>query len=396
MKQQKMTKPMIATTACMLGAIALPAAADSHAMDKRMEALEQELSALKQQMASSSSAKAGKSDALTFGGYIKVDARHVRGDLAYQDYWRGNAVAEVDGTKHTKFNVKETRLNAKYSKKGVTAFVEMDLYGTGGNEVVSNSVGPRLRHAFIKHDGWLVGQFWSNFMPLKSLPESLDFGGPIVAEAFIRQPQIRYTHGNFAVSLENPETWGDGDVDTNTTAAGAAGADSDEDTPDLTATYKFNGDWGEVQVGALARLVDPGEENELALAANLGARFNVGERDDIRVQINVGESGRYVGGGMFNDIVTDPDDGSRKLEETTAYMVAYRHFWSDDYRSTAYYGAAESDVLDQKRSHWGVNLIRQVTSNMSAGLEVGNYARDDSGSVDADSNYLQVSWKYVL
>lgn len=384
------------TLALAVSVFSLSAMADGHDMSKRMADLEQELSALKQQMTSAASAKASKSDALTFGGYVKADARHVRGDLAYQDYWRGNATAEVEDTRHTKFNVKETRLNAKYSKEGVTAFVEMDLYGTGGNEVVSNSVGPRLRHAFIKYDKWLVGQFWSNFMSLKSLPEALDFGGPIVAEAFVRQPQIRYTHGNFAVSLENPETWGDGDVDTNNTAAGAVGADKDEDTPDLTATYKFNGDWGEVQVGALARLVDPGDENELALAANIGARIHVGERDDLRVQLNFGESGRYVGGGMFNDIVTDPKDGKRKLEETTAYMVAYRHFWSDDYRSTAYYGAAESDVLDQKRSHWGVNVIRQVTSNLSAGIEVGNYARDDAGSVDADSNYIQMSWKYVL
>lgn len=396
--RQSIQNPVIAMTALLTGISALPAVAEDHDMEKRIDMLEKELAALKSDVSASetASAKAAKSDSVTFGGYLKADYRHVRGDLAYQDYWRGNAVAEVDDVSHTKFHVKESRINMKYTTGDVSAFVEMDFYGDGGNEIISNSVSPRLRHAYIKRGNWLFGQYWTNFSQLKAFPESLDFGGPMVGEVLIRQPQIRYTHGNFAVSLENPETWGDGDVDTNSTAAGATGQDLDESTPDLTFSYQCKGDWGVVQANALIREVDPGEEDKLALAASIGGRLPVGERDDFRFQLNVGELGRYVGAGMFRDMVTDPDDGERQLEEIIAYSLAYRHFWSDNWRSSVYYGAAESDIGEEDRSHWGINLIRQITPNLTAGVEFGNYSRDDEGSVDADSDYLQMSWKYVL
>ncbi len=422
MKTQIMKKPLVAAVAaCMLGSVALPAVAADDAMMKRMEMLERELKALKTQMAATAKAapasaaaptvKVKNGGSLTFGGYLKADYRNVDGDINYQDYWRGNDAGGTDDTKHTKFNAKESRLNMKYQKGDVTGYVEIDFYGGDGNEVATNSANPRLRHAFIKTGNWMVGQYWTNFSQLKAFPEALDFGGPIVAEVFVRQPQIRYTNGNFAISLENPETWGDGDFDSSANGGGNNGADLDEDTPDLTATYKFNGDWGEVQVGALVRKVDQGEENETALAFNVGGRINVGERDDLRFQVNVGESGRYVGAGMFQDIETDPEDGDIELEETTAYSIAYRHFWNNDWRSTVYYGAAESELLEQERSHWGVNLIRQLSPGLTVGVEYGQYDIDDEYTSDGttaayssgagtptngDASYLQMSWKYAL
>lgn len=409
MKTQIMKKPLVAAVAaCMLGSVALPAVAADDAMMKRMEMLERELKALKAQMQkqeevkttsmAAPTVKVKNGGSLTFGGYLKADYRHVNGDIGYQDYWRGNNPSQVDDTEHTGFNVKESRLNMKYQKGDVTAFVEMDFYGSNGNEVATNSTNPRLRHAFIKTGNWLVGQYWTTFTPLKAFPDALDFGGPIVGEVFVRQPQIRYSTGNWQFAIENPETWGDGDVGTNTSGGGqlAAGADPDESDFDLVATYKFHGDWGEVQVGALARKVDQGGEDETAFAANIGGRINVGEQDDLRFQLNVGESGRYVGAGMFNDIVTDPDDGDVKVEETTAYTLAYRHVWNSDWRSTVYYGAAESDVLEQERSHWGINLIRSLGPGLTAGVEFGQFEVDDKNGTDADSDYLQLSWKYAL
>ncbi len=408
-------KPLVAAVAaCLLGSVSLPALSADDSMMKRMEMLEQELKALKSQMQKQetaiAAAPAGKADvkvngggSLTFGGYLKADFRAVSGDLGYQDYWRGNNPSQVDNTDHTGFNVKETRLNAKYVKGDVTAFVEMDLYGGEGNEVATNSTNPRLRHAFIKTGNWLVGQYWTTFTPLKAFPDALDFGGPIVGEVFVRQPQIRYTNGNFSVALENPETWGDGDVGTNGVGGGqgAAGADADESMPDLIAAYKFKGDWGEVQVAALARQVEVEDAgivegvDETAVALNVGGRLNVGDKDDLRFQLNVGESGRYVGAGMVNDAIVDTD-GNYSVEETTAYTVAYRHVWDSNWHSTAYYGAAETDVSDIDRSHWGLNLIRTLSPGLTAGVEVGNFSVDDKGSTDADSDYVQLSWKYAL
>lgn len=77
-----------------------------------------------------------------------------------------------------------------------------------------------------------------------------------------------------------------------------------------------------------------------------------------------------------------------------AATVAYRHFWNENLRSTVFYGAAETDELDRKRAHWGVNLMTNITKELTAGVELGNYAIKDKGIVKIDSDYLQFSAKY--
>lgn len=336
--------------------------------------------------------KLGNGGKISFGGYIKVDARYVDGDVKYQDYWRGNNPGEGD-TSHFAISAKETRFNTKYTHDEVTGFIEMDFYGGGGSEAVSNSSNPRLRHAFIQYKNILVGQYWSTFMPLTALPETLDFGGPLAAEVMIRQPQIRYTHGGLKVAIENPETWWGDSVD-KPGSGGVTVSVKTEKNPDIVLSYTFKDDWGEVTAAALVRWLeqDVGDVDEMAAAANVSGRINMG-KDDIRFQLNVGESGRYVGGGMTKDIVINPKKGGHEVEKTTAYTVAYRHLWNDDWRSTIYYGAAETDVLEYGRSQWGANLIRQLTSTLWAGVEVGNFAIEE-GESDIDSDYTQFSMKF--
>lgn len=339
----------------------------------------------------------GQTTTVSLGGYAKVDVRHVDGDIAYQDYWVANfpAGAAVD-TSHTGFNVKESRLNFKVTHGDVSGFVEFDMYGGGGNEVVSNSSNPRLRHFYINYKNWMVGQNWTTFMPLHALPEALDFGGPHVGEVFIRQTQVRYTHGAWQFAIENPETNGDGDVGSPASAVGLTGAqaDKDETTPDVIARYNHKADWGIVSVGALVRKVDQGDLDEVAIAANIAGKINTVGKDDFRFQVTVGEPGRYVSAGMTPDIVTKAGTDNTVVESSVAYTVAYRHFWNESLRSTLFYGAAETDELSRKRAHWGVNLLTNITPQLTTGVELGNYAIKDEGINNIDSNYLQFSAKY--
>lgn len=334
---------------------------------------------------------------VSIGGYAKVDVRHVSGDIAYQDYWVANfpGGAAVD-TSHTGFNVKESRLNFKMTHGDVTGFVEFDMYGGGGNEVVSNSTNPRLRHFTIKYKDWLVGQTWTTFMPLHALPEALDFGGPHVGEVFIRQAQVRYTYGNWQFSVENPETNGDGDVGTTSSAVGLTGAqaDADESIPDFVGRYNMKGNWGNFSVAALVRKVDQGGLDETAVAANIAGKFKTVGKDDFRFQITAGEAGRYVSAGLTPDIVTDPITADTVVESTTAFTVAYRHFWNETLRSTVFYGSAKTDELERERTHWGVNLLTNITPKLTTGAEFGNYTISDEGIEEIDSNYLQLSATY--
>ncbi|OUR62747.1 hypothetical protein A9Q74_03805 [Colwellia sp. 39_35_sub15_T18] len=316
-------------------------------------------------------------DTITFGGYIKADVRSISGDVSSpvtnDDYWIGHA-ANIDDLSTTKFSVNETRINAKYVHGDVTGFIEMDFLGGGGNQIISNSSHPRLRHAFIKYKSILVGQTWTTFQNTSSLAEAADFGGPLNASAFIRQGQIRYTNGGLQVSLENPHS--------------DKGDSSQDSIPDFIAKYTFKGDWGNVSVSGLARQLNTvGGDTESAVGFGVAGRIKTFGKDDFRFQVHGGNTGRYVGVVAARDLVGE------EAEETTSYMVAYRHFWTDDMRSTVFYGSTDADLANTKRNHVAVNLFKNYTKQLSFGVEIGNFEMDE---INKSSDYLQFSAKYVL
>ena len=312
-------------------------------------------------------------DSLTFGGYIKVDARYVDGDVGYRDFWIGGG-AIGDNASQIKIFANETRFNTKYVHGDVTGFIEMDFYSGGGNEIISNSYNPRLRHAFIQYKDVLMGQTWSTFMNTTTFAETADFGGAHVAEAFIRQGQIRYTLGDFQLALENPESY-----------KGDATQDS---IPDFIAKYTLKGDWGNVSVAGLARQLNTtGLDKEAAFGGSIAGKISTFGKDDLRFQFAGGNVGRYVGTTAIPDLVDE------EVEKSISIMTAYRHFWTETARSSLFFGKTTTDLSDHDRTHWGLNVFKNYTKELSFGLEAGQYIVDDQ---DAESLYVQLSAKYVL
>lgn len=318
---------------------------------------------------------------VTIGGYVKVDARHQDGDLAFRPFFIGNNPGVVD-TNETRLYANESRLQFKVKHGDVTGVIEVDFYGNDGNEIVVNGYGTRLRHAFITYDGWTIGQTWSSFMPLHALSETLDFGGPHVGEVFIRQGMVRYSNGGWTFAIENPETFGPG-------ASGSA----QESYVDFVGRYDFKGDWGQGSVAGLLRKVDQSGIDETAAAVNLAAKIKAGGKNDIRAQITLGEYGRYSGTTAVPDVAIE--NGQTVVEEGVSYKISYRHFWDATTRSTLYYGASDADVTGNDRSHWGVNVIRNLTEKFTVGVEVGKYSIEDN-DLDLSANYVQASAAFVF
>ncbi len=315
---------------------------------------------------------------LSFGGYFKADLRHVRGDIDYRDFWVGNN-AFAPNTEVTRFNVRESRFNIKYQQAGLTGVLEWDFYGdqqpTGTNETVTGGHKLRLRHAYIQHGNWKLGQMWSTFMPLVSIAEALDFGGAHVGQSFIRQAQIRYTQGGLALSIENPSTQ----------------SGEDQSIPDVVARYTIKGDWGQVAIAGLVRQLEDSANDGGAqgsqIAYNIHGKIKTFGKDDFRFSYNGGASGRYVSpGANISDNAIDGD-----IYKINAYTLAYRHIWNEDYRSNLYFGAMKIDETGADRQQIGLNLMKSINRHLTIGAEVGNYKTEDG-----DSNYFQVSAKYVL
>ena len=169
---------------------------------------------------------------------------------------KGDVTADFQG-RETRIHFRADTTTAGGDKLG--AYVEMDFFThADGNEVVSNSYSPRLRHAFVKFNKWLLGQTWSTFQDVTVLPEALDFIGPTESTTFIRQAQVRYTSGNLELAAENPETF----------VHGAQSATPGHDTiPDLVGRYTFNLDGGSyVKLAGLLRFLNVDEQpNGLSL-----------------------------------------------------------------------------------------------------------------------------------
>jgi hypothetical protein len=320
-------------------------------------------------------------DKIIFGGYIQGDVRYIDGNasstLTNDNFWIGHAVKE--DISNTRFSADSTRFNTKYIHDDITGFIEFDLYGGGGNEKLTNSRHPRLRHAFIKYKNWTVGQTWSTFINTSALAEAADFAGPLVASGFIRQDLIRYTVGNLQIAIENPESYGG--------YVGSAGYGTKDAVPDVVGKYTLKGDWGNVAIAAVAKQLETASgQSESAFGYGITGRIKTVGKDDFRFQFHGGNTGRYVGAAA-TDLVGE------EVEESTAIMVAYRHFWNETLRTNVFYGNMETEESNRDRSHWGINIFKNITPKLSYGVEFGNF---EMAEQDADSNYAQVLVKYSL
>ncbi len=352
-----------------------------------------------------------------FGGYAKFDAMFSSysdatpdgNSLMRQFYYApqipvGDGSADSDMT--TDFQARESRLNfrADTTTAGgskVTAFIEMDFFTHGdGNEVVSNSYSPRIRHAFIKYDNWTFGQTWSTFQDVGALPEALDFVGPAESTTFIRQAMIRYTQGNLELAVENPQTF-------------VSGGTRDLSTiPDLIARYTFKLDGGSyVKLAGLVRslkIQDTGtgsQADETGFGISASAKFAFDNGDDLRAMVNFGDGiGRYVGLGFVLDGYVDGATGDIETAESLSWFVAYRHIWNDQWRSNIMYGTNSIDydndvqaaAFSDSASSIHLNLIHSVLPKLDIGAEVMWAERELVNGTDGDFTRFMLSAKYAF
>ena len=353
-----------------------------------------------------------------FSGYFKVDAmfsNYSDGSLAAQNLGRDfyvPSVTPVGGAEEsTQFDAhaKQTRFRFTSNTKtdegdSITGVLELDFLVTpGGNERVSNSYVPRVRHAFINYKGWTVGQTWTTFQDVKTLPESVDFVGTTDGVVFGRQALVKYTTGAWEFALENSES-------TITPFGGGARIVSDDGAvPDAVVRYTHTADWGHVSVAGLVRQLNlevPNAIDDSVTSAGLSinSKIKVGDKDDIRLSFTTGSGlGRYIGLNTVNGAVLDAS-GNLETIDSTAYAVAYRHVWNNKMRSTVSYSAlsVDNDVAlagaSATESTYSVsaNLLYSPTAKITVGGEIKQATREVESGADGDMTRVQFTMKYAF
>lgn len=164
-------------------------------------------------------------------------------------------------TTNNDYSAKHTRLwlNLDSSVAGhvLKGYLETDFQtaaGTQGSERTTNGYNLALRRAYVQFDNLTVGQDWSTFQNVSTLPESTDFVGTTEGTVFVRQPLVRYSKklgdkATLHIALENGETQS---VTYPAVQSGAIENDQDK-LPDIAARLNVTTPVGEFALAGVGR-----------------------------------------------------------------------------------------------------------------------------------------------
>lgn len=369
----------------------------------------------------------GSDTSVKIGGYVK-------GDFIYDvnsDTGDSFAVSAIpaDGTDEEeesfRAHAKQTRINlttwTPTEEIGeIKTFIEGDFFGSGGNEVFSNSTLFRIRHAYaqVTQEDFnvLFGQTWTNFMPLDSYPETVDFFGP-AGIPFIRQGQARFTYTglenvSLSFAVENSELSARGDtVETASNIQSEAGLEFGIDTlPDFTGAVEYSRDGWSARAAGVARLLAtdtgggaPTDEEELGWGIFAGAVIPTFGDDTLQLNFTYGDGvGRYLINGFGQDAFVDPTTGSLDAIEAWGAAVGYTHHWTDTLRSNLVYGHYEVEDTfgpddTERLQSIHANVIWSPVERVNLGLEWMYGMRSfEDGDLDNDAQRVQFGAQFLF
>lgn len=354
---------------------------------------------------------------VTYGGYVKLDATSQRtsggqiaGNSILRDFLFPSSIpvgGQASGF-DTDFSARQTRFLFKTetdvgTDHKLSSLIELDFNVTeGGNERVTNSFTPRIRHALINYDNWTFGQGWSTFQNVGALPDSLDFIGVTPGTVFDRQPLIRYTKGGLQLAVEQPET-------VVTAQNGAMVTPGDDQIPDIVGRYNWSGDWGQFTAAAIVRQLHVSTDDLMGVddaawgyGLSLSGKLKVGAQDDLRFMASAGDGlGRYIGLNIVNDAAIKMD-GTLDPIFTWSGFAAYRHVWTDKLRSNlagSYFKAdnpvrlTTNQVTDESWNAFA-NLIWTPVGPLNVGIEVMYATRTLEDGRSGNLQRIQLSTQY--
>jgi hypothetical protein len=322
--------------------------------------------------------------------------------------------------KQSRFGVKGT-MPTGASSSPLSFKFEFDLFGTGAD---AGQTTFRLRHAYGEWGSILAGQTNSLFMDIDVFPNTIDYWGP-AGMVFYRNVQIRWTpyktdNSHFAIAIERPGN----DIDSGNLRLIDGLEDvqvqNDEELPDLTAQFRYGGDWGHVQLGGILRKVgyeiratpaDPWRDgSETGWGFNLGSSFNTVGKDKLLLQVVYGEGiANYMNdGGM--DLAPSANFDAESVVGLQAEAVPllgivayYDHYWSDKWSSSIGYSFTEVDNTNfqdptsfQKGDYASGNLLYYPADNLMIGGELlwGQRTNNDDASDDVVRFQFTVKYNF--
>ncbi|NMM48289.1 DcaP family trimeric outer membrane transporter [Marinigracilibium pacificum] len=256
--------------------------------------------------------------------------------------------------------------------------------------------GFRIRHAYGEIKGLLLGQTWSLFSHVTSVPATVDFAGP-TSSINIRTPQIRYTFRNLsngwnlALGLEY--------LVPNLNFPDSINAEIFQLTPDLSARLNKTFKWGEIQVsGLLPILSGRNVFGDLKVKTGYGAAASI--------VVNSWVGGKWylqsvVGRGIsryFNDLDNNVLDVLVDINNNLALPLnygingSYEHAWNKNWTTSFTYGILQVERYTITPPSWYFkgqtfrsNTFWSISEGAKLGIEVIYGTREDKNNETGDA-----------
>ncbi|GBF57065.1 hypothetical protein PbB2_00724 [Candidatus Phycosocius bacilliformis] len=361
------------------------------------------------------------------GGFLKTTVDFTRwndGDVATGNLGRDFYLPQstpIGGTRESvdnDFNAKQTRLwlttetaVAGHTLKG---YVEGDFQtspGPQGNERTTNGYNFALRRAYLQYDRLTVGEDWTTFQNIATLPESTDFIGPTEGIVFARQPLIRYSYPvskttTLHLALENPET-----------ASANLGSptlieNDDDSVPDVVVRLNHSFAQGEVSVAGIVRQlsVDNGAIGDTATGygISVAGKINLDQakRYEFKFMATTGTGiGRYVGLNFAPDAVYVPATAQLQDVDIAGGYAAFKVNWTPQLRSSLIgsiqsvdyaKGLTPASLATFNKQAWSVsaNLFYTPVKGLDLGAEYRHGVREVVSGADGSLDRLEFLAKY--
>ena len=319
------------------------------------------------------------------------------------------------------FSMRQTRFGVKGNFTtplgNLKTQFDFDLFGVGADKGQTTF---HLVNAYGQLGRFGAGQTATAFMDFGVFPQTLDYWGPTTRVFYLNQ-QIFYipveNENQFMkISLERP-------------GGSAAGIDDAEridingvkpyyNLPNLTAQYRFGGDWGHVTFAGILKSLKWRDTNDssaykingsaLGWGTNFSAVINAGENLKFKFQGVVGQGMENYLADVSPDVGLESNPGDTlnpykgKAIPVHGFFAFAEILWNRNFKSSIGYSYEKIDNTNLqspnslKQGQYGlVNLLFTPMENFLAGVEYqfgrrDNF-RDGFHSID---NKLQISFKY--
>jgi len=292
---------------------------------------------------------------------------------------------------------------------------EFELFGVGSD---AGQTTFRLRQAWGELGQFGAGQTMSPFMDGDVFPNSIEYWGPS-GMVFFRNVQVRWTPwqddgSRFVMALERPGASGDQGIYVGN--PGLDGVVGRFPLPDFSAHYRYQHDWGHVQVAGILRNIEWKDINDdqydlsgsaTGWGINLSTNLDLG-RHVFRGSVVYGEGIQNY----MNDATVDVgirnnfQNPLKPVVGTALPMIGIVAFldlnWSDNWTSTVGYSLLDMDNSDgqapdafSKGQYALANILYHPVANFFVGPEL-QWARRDNylDGFSSDDFRIQVSAKY--